>query len=138
MRAPIERWGSGGPWEATVGYSRVVRAGDLVLVSGCTAVGEDGAIVGEGNAYLQAVQAIANATRALDLAGARREDVVRTRLYVTDIARWEDVGRAHGEAFGDVRPVTTMVEVGALIDPRLLVEIEAEAYAPPPASHPPA
>lgn len=126
----VERFGSGGPWEAKVGYSRVVRAGDLVLVSGCTAVGEDGVIVGEGNVYLQAVQAIANIARALEQAGASLADVVRTRIYLLDAARWEDAGRAHGEAFGDIRPVTTMLEVGALIDPRLLVEIEAEAYRP--------
>lgn len=130
----VERWGSGGPWEARVGYSRVVKISippaHLVLVSGCTAVGEDGVVVGEGNVYLQAVQAIANISRALEQAGASLADVVRTRIYLLDATRWEDAGRAHGEAFGDVRPVTTMLEVAALIDPRLLVEIEAEAYAP--------
>jgi len=126
----VERWGSGGPWEAKVGYSRVVRAGNLVLVSGCTAVDEEGLVVGEGNVYLQAVQAIANISQALEQAGAALTDVVRTRIYLLDAARWEDAGRAHGEAFAEIRPVTTMLEVGALIDPRLLVEIEAEAYAP--------
>jgi enamine deaminase RidA (YjgF/YER057c/UK114 family) len=126
----VERWGSGGPWEATVGYSRVVRAGELVLVSGCTAVGEDGDVVGEGNVYLQAQQAIANIARALEQAGASLTDVVRTRVYLLDATRWEEAGRAHGEAFADIRPANTMLEVAALIDPRLLVEIEAEAYAP--------
>ena len=126
----VERWGSGGPWEATVGYSRVVRAGELVLVSGCTAVGEDGDVVGEGNVYLQAQQAIANIARALEQAGASLADVVRTRVYLLDAKRWEEAGRAHGEAFADIRPANTMLEVAALIDPRLLVEIEAEAYAP--------
>lgn len=126
----IERFGSGGPWEAKVGYSRVVRAGDLVVVSGCTAVGEDGQIVGEGNPYLQARQAIANIERALGQAGATLDQVIRTRIYLLDATRWEEVGRAHGEAFADARPVTTMVEVSALIDPRLVVEIEAEAFSP--------
>jgi enamine deaminase RidA (YjgF/YER057c/UK114 family) len=126
----VERWGSGGPWEATVGYSRVVRAGELVLVSGCTAIGEDGDVVGEGNVYLQAQQAIANIARALEQAGASLTDVVRTRVYLLDATRWEEAGRAHGEAFADIRPANTMLEVAALIDPRLLVEIEAEAYAP--------
>lgn len=126
----IERFGSGGPWEAKVGYSRVVRAGDLVVVSGCTAVGEDGQIVGEGNPYLQARQAIANIERALGQAGATLGQVIRTRIYLLDALRWEEVGRAHGEAFADARPVTTMVEVSALIDPRLVVEIEAEAFSP--------
>ena len=125
----IERFGSGGPWEAVVGYSRTVRAGDLVLVSGCTAVDAAGEVVGE-TAYDQAVRALANVVAALELAGATAQDVVRTRMYVTDIAAWEAVGRAHGEVFGEVRPVTAMVEVSGLIDPRMLVEIEAEAFVP--------
>jgi len=126
----IERFGSGGSWEARVGYSRTVRAGDLVLVAGCTATGPDGAIVGGASVHEQAAQALRNIAAALELAGCGLEDVVRTRIYLTDIARWEEAGRAHGEVFGDIRPVTTMVEVSALIDPRMLVEVEAEAYAP--------
>lgn len=126
----IERFGSGGPFESRVGYSRTVRAGDLVLISGCTSVTADGAIVGGDNAYAQAVESLAAIERALALAGATLADVVQTRMYVTDISRWEDIGRAHGEVFGEIRPVTTMVQVSALIDPRLLVEIEATAHVP--------
>jgi enamine deaminase RidA (YjgF/YER057c/UK114 family) len=124
----VERHGSGAPWEAAVGYSRVVRAGDLVLVAGTTATMPDGAIAGLGDAYLQTRQAIENVSRALAQVGATPADVVRTRIYVTDITAWEEVGRAHAEAFGDVRPVTAMVEVSALLDPRMLVELEAEAW----------
>jgi enamine deaminase RidA (YjgF/YER057c/UK114 family) len=124
----VERHGSGGPWEAAVGYSRVVRAGDLVLVAGTTATMPDGAIAGLGDAYLQTRQAIENVSRALAQVGATPADVVRTRIYVTDITAWEEVGRAHAEAFGDVRPVTAMVEVSALLDPRMLVELEVEAW----------
>ena len=125
---PVERHGSGAPWEATVGYSRVVRAGDLVLVAGTTATMPDGAIAGLGDPYLQTRQAIENVATALAQVGATLADVVRTRIYVTDISAWEEAGRAHAEAFGDVRPVTAMVEVSALLDPRMLVEIEAEAW----------
>ena len=118
---------SGTKWEALVGYSRAVRVGSLVFVTGTTATGADGEIVGVGDMYEQAKQAIANILSALAKAGARVEDVVRTRIYVTDIARWEEVGRAHREVFGGVMPATTMVEVSKLIDPKMLVEIEADA-----------
>ena len=131
----VERHGSGGPYEARVGYSRVVRAGDLVVVSGCTAITSDGAVQGGDSAYDQAVAALTAIERALATVGARVDDVVQTRMYVTDIARWEEVGRAHGEVFADVRPAATMVEVSALIDPRLLVEVEAMAHLPRDARH---
>ncbi len=117
---------SGTPWEDRVGYARAVRAGNIVEVSGTTAVG-DGGIVGEGDAYAQAVFIFGKIEAALKEAGATLGDVVRTRMYVTDIGRWEEVGRAHAEWFGTVRPATTMVEVSALIDPGMLVEIEATA-----------
>jgi enamine deaminase RidA (YjgF/YER057c/UK114 family) len=124
----IERFASESRFESSVGYSRAVRAGPLVLVAGTTATGPGGELVGEGNPYLQARQALRNVERALAEAGAGLADVIQTRLYVTDIARWEQVGRAHGEVFGEIRPVTAMVEVSALIDPRILVEIEATAW----------
>jgi enamine deaminase RidA (YjgF/YER057c/UK114 family) len=124
----VERHGSGVEYESVVGYSRVVRAGSHVWVAGCTAVTEDGVVAGPGDAYVQAQQALTNVEAALAMVGARMEDVVRTRMYVTDISQWEAVGRAHGEAFSDIRPVTAMLEVSALIDPRMLVEIEADAY----------
>lgn len=128
---PIERFSSGAPWEPIAGYSRTVRAADRVLVAGTTATLPDGEIAGLGDAGAQTRQAIVNVEAALALAGATLADVVRTRIYVTDISRWEDVARAHGEAFGAHPPVTTMVQVAALIDPRMLVEIEAEAVAAP-------
>ncbi|MFC4450841.1 RidA family protein [Halorussus aquaticus] len=121
---------SGTEWESTVGYSRAVRTGEEVHVSGTTATDEDGTLVGEGDPYEQTKQALENVESALDAADAAIEDVVRTRLFVTDIEQWEVVGRAHAEVFGDVRPATSMVQVERLIDPEMLVEIEAVARVP--------
>jgi enamine deaminase RidA (YjgF/YER057c/UK114 family) len=127
--AAVRRVSSGAIWEPVVGYSRAVAAGDFIFVTGCTSI--DGAqVVHPGDAGAQTRQAIANVAVALGKLGAGLADVVRTRMFVTDISRWEEIGRAHGEAFGDVLPATSMVEVSALIDPRMLVEVEAVAYKP--------
>lgn len=123
------RIASGVPWEPIVGYSRAVAAGDHVWVTGCTSL-RDGQVVHERDAYAQTRQAIGNVEWALEQAGATLADVVRTRIFVTDISRWQEYGRAHGEAFADTMPATSMVEVSALIDPRMLVEVEAVAYRP--------
>ena len=121
---------SGAPWEPIVGYSRAVRVGTYIHVAGTTGIDAEGKVVGRDDPYAQSVQALRNIESALARAGARMADVVRTRVFTTDISRWQEIGRAHGEFFRDVRPASTMVEVSRLISPDMLVEIEADAILP--------
>ena len=122
-----ESYSSGVKWEAAVGYSRAVKAGSMIFVTGTTATVADGSIVGPGDAYTQTVQAIKNIEAALIALGSGLSDVVRTRMFVTDISRWEEYGRAHGEFFREILPATSMIEISKLIDPAMLIEIEADA-----------
>jgi len=122
-----QKYSSGAKWERVVGYSRAVRVGDRIYVTGTTATDENGEIIGVDDAYAQTVQVIKNIERALQALGAELENVVRTRMFVTDISRWEEYGQAHGEFFREIMPATTMVEVSKLIDPKMLIEIEADA-----------
>jgi enamine deaminase RidA (YjgF/YER057c/UK114 family) len=126
----VERHGSGGPYEARVGYSRVIRAGELVVVAGTTALMPDGVVAGIGDPYLQAKQSIENVASALARVGASLSDVIRTRVFLIDTGHFDGFARAHGEAFGDIRPVNTTVIVAELADPRMLIEIEVDAWMP--------